>query len=98
MDKLQVAKYFDVEAEAVLKFREVDEGATIRALIDYGIGGVKVYQIPIEDFEPEPIPLPAAYDLDGELSYRDLQELAKAAGIPANLSAAELRAALDEEE
>jgi hypothetical protein len=102
MDKIQVAKYFDVEAEAVLKVREVDGGATIRALIDYGIGGVKVFQVPVKDFEPpkaKPVSLPVAYDLNEELvSYKELQELAKDAGIPANWSAARIRAALEEEE
>jgi len=110
MNKTQVAKYFEVEPGAVVKFREVDEGATIYALINYGIGGIKVFRTPIEDFappkpkpepEPELLPVPAAYDLDDDdlkLSYKQLQGLAKEAGIRANQRAAELRAALEEEE
>ena len=110
MDKTKVAKHFNVEPDAVVKCRLVDGGANVRALIDYGIGGIKVFVVPVgeidEPFEPEPepipepepevlsvpepLPVPAAIDL----SYRDLQELARGSGIPANQSADELRAAL----
>ena len=102
MNKRQVAKHFEVKPEAVVKFREEDEGATIYTLINYGIGGIKVFRVPIEDFtppKPEPVSLPVAYDLNGDdLSYKELQSLAKEAGIPANQRGAELRAALEEEE
>jgi hypothetical protein len=98
MNKMQVAKYFEVKPAAVVRFREVDEGATLRALVDYGIGGIKVHYVPIEEFtppkpKPEPDLLPAI-----DLNYRDLQERAKDAGIPANQKADDLRFALSLEE
>lgn len=97
MNKSQLAKHFQVDEEAIVGFREVDGGAVIRALIDYGIAGVKVYETPKEDIAPLTVSLPAAYDLN-ELSYRELQALAKEAGISASQSAVNLRAALEEEE
>jgi len=52
-------------------------------------------ELPIDD---DLLPVPAAIDLGGdyELSYRDLQALAKDAGIPANQSAEDLRDQLEE--
>jgi hypothetical protein len=103
MNVTQLAKHFNVENRAILKYREVDEGAIINALVDYGIGGIKEHYIPIAEFarpepepEPEPdlLPVPAVIDLN----YRDLQELAKDAGIPANQSTDDLRFALSLEE
>lgn len=102
MDKSQVAEYFEVDSDAVVKVREEDEGATICALIDYGIGGIKKYRIPVESFappKPATVSLPVAYDMNERtMSYRELQDEARAHGIPANWSAAAIRAALEEEE
>jgi hypothetical protein len=110
MNNSQIAKHFGVKPSAVVKWGEVDGGANIRALIDYGIGGIKVYVEPVEAFkkpapkpepsipapEPEPLPVPVAVDLNGldQLSYRELQARAHSAGIPANQSAQALRDAL----
>lgn len=77
-------------------------------VMDYGIKGCPKYRVPLSQLdepevlpEPEPLPAPAAVDLGfDDLDYRQLQELAKVSGIPANQKAADLRAALwsDEEE
>ena len=80
MDKSQVAEYFEVDSDAVVKVREEDEGATICALIDYGIGGIKVYVEPVEAFKtpapkpkpkpaPEPLPVPAVIDFSSAPLY-----------------------------
>ena len=106
MNISQLAKHFNVKNGAIVRYREVDEGATIRALVDYGIGGIKVHYVPISELdgpiEVEPViseellPVPAVIDLN----YRELQDLAKEHGIPANQSGDDLRdaLALDEEE
>ena len=47
MNKKRLAEYFEVKSEAIVKYREVDEGATIRVLVDYGIGGIKVIYLPL---------------------------------------------------
>lgn len=99
MYESQVAKLYGVGLDAIVGVREVDEGAYVRALIDYGIAGIKVYEIPKSDLASATVSLPAAYDLNAEeLSYKQLQAVAKDRGIPANQSAAAIRAALEEEE
>ena len=85
-------------------------------VMDYGIKGCPKYRVPLshldelkalEELEalealPEPLlPAPAAFDLGlDDLNYRELQELARGAGIPAKQKADVLRKALwsDEEE
>ena len=100
MNYLERAKdYLGVDGESVINPRI--EGADYVLLVDYGIAGCKKYRIPLSKLEepakelPEPIreellPVPAAIDLN----YRELQELAKEQGIPANQKADELRLAL----
>lgn len=49
------------------------------------------------DLDPQPEPEPApAVEANGELSYRDLQALAKELDIPANQSREDLEAAVEE--
>lgn len=80
MNDSQIAKHFGVKSDAVVKWGEVDEGANIRALIDYGIGGIKVYVEPVEAFKapapkpkpkpaPEPLPVPAVIDFSSAPLY-----------------------------
>ena len=103
----KIARYYGVEPGAVLRWQEVDEGAAIRALVDYGIGGIKVHYIPVADLavpKPPPapeelIPVPAVIDLGfDDMSYRELQELARSQGIAANQRKDDLIAALADEE
>lgn len=108
MNRSQIARHYGVKPVSVVKWGEVNEGANIRALIDYGIGGIKVYVEPVEAFKtpapkpkpsipaPDPLPVPIAVDLNGvdQLSYQELRMQAKKAGIPANQSAQALRDAL----
>lgn len=72
-------------------------------IVDNGILGCPKYYVPIsllDELEAQPeagqievmLPVPAAIDLN----YRELQALAKEAGIPANQSADELNIALAE--
>ena len=78
-------------------------------IVDNGILGCPKYYVPIsllDELEAQPeaspevmLPVPAAIDLN----YRELQDLAKELGIPANQKAEDLRVALldwslDEEE
>jgi hypothetical protein len=108
MNKSQIARHFGVKPDAIVKWGKVNEGADMRVLIDYGIGGIKVYVEPVEAFKkpapspapsipsPTPLPVPAVVDLSNldNLTYRELQARARAEGIPANQSAHKLREAL----
>jgi hypothetical protein len=103
MNQSRIAKHFNVSPGAIVKWRMVDEGAKVRALIDYGLGGIKVYEVPLDEFvtqEPLPLPVPAAIDLDSDLSghtVAELREMAKDAGIAyAGLRKSELVEALED--
>ena len=99
MDKSKVAAYFDVELDAVIGSRLVDEGANVRALINYGTGGIKVYILPVSEFlvatpaKPEPQEPEPALDLES-LTYKELQEMAREKGMSVNQSRQKLTAAL----
>ncbi len=95
--------------ERACEYLGVDKGSVINPriqgddyvlIVDKGIKGCPKYYIPLHQLDkPEPEQLPKPTTLD--MSYRELQELAKEAGIQANQKAALLRAALwpsDEEE
>ena len=97
----RAVEYLGVDKGSVIKHRV--QGDDYIVIVDKGIAGCPKYYIPLSQLqEPEAppdelLPVPAAVDLN----YRDLQELAKETGIPANQSADDLRAALleiDEEE
>ena len=97
----RAVEYLGVDKGSVIKHRV--QGDDYIVIVDKGIAGCPKYYIPLSQLqEPEAppdelLPVPAAVDL----SYRDLQDLAKETGIPANQSADDLRAALleiDEEE
>lgn len=93
-------EYLGVDKGSVIKHRV--QGDDYIVIVDKGIKGCPKYRIPLSQLqEPEAppddlLPVPAAVDL----SYRDLQSLARESGIAANQSGDELRAALllDEEE
>jgi len=92
----RLAKHYDVEPGVVVRYELIDGGAVVRSLIDYGIQGIKVYELRVDDLKQDET-ITATYDLD----YRELQALAKKHGIPANQSKGDLYAALlmfDEEE
>jgi len=111
MDKAKVADHFEVEPDAVVNYYEVDGGANIRALIDYGIGGVKVYVVPKSSLTkpkkakpkppPEVVAAPVQWDdpepevVLADFKYSELQALAREKGIAANQSRAKLIAALE---
>ena len=66
-------------------------------IVDNGIMGCPKYYVPLSRLDElaaqevdAPLPVPAAVDLN----YRELQDLAKELGIPANQKAADLRVAL----
>lgn len=84
----ELATYYGVEPEAIVRYAEVDEGV-YRVLVNYGIGGIKVLYVNDVDLE-EANSKTATYDLD----YRELQALAKQQGIPANQKYDDLYAAL----
>ena len=101
----RACEHLGVDRGSVIKHRV--QGDDYIVIVDNGIKGCPKYYVPLSQLqEPEaPIPIvihntlpvPAAVDL----SYRDLQEIAKESGIPANQSADDLRSALleiDEEE
>jgi hypothetical protein len=93
-------EYLGVDGESVINPRI--EGADYVLIVDYGIAGSKKYRIPLSKLEGQPayvqdeelLPVPAVIDLN----YRELQELAKEIGIPANQKADDLRLALFDEE
>jgi hypothetical protein len=97
-DYLDLAcEHLGVDRGSVIKHRV--QGDDYIVIVDNGIAGCPKYYIPLsqlqEPQEPEAppdemLPVPVAVDLN----YRDLQELAKELGIPANQSAGDLRAAL----
>jgi hypothetical protein len=97
-------KYLGVDKGSVIKHRQEDDVYIV--IVDKGIEGCPKYRIPlsklvepaIPDDEPVlPVPAVIDYGLDG-LTYRELQALARDEGIAANQSAADLRAALGDEE
>lgn len=97
MNAAIIAEYYNVDVEAVVKWRLVDGDANVRSLINYGGGGIKVFIEPIENFDkPKEVesPIPAAINLD-DMDYRQLQALAKERGIAANQSKEELVSELD---
>jgi hypothetical protein len=89
-----------VDKGSVIKHRV--QGDEYVVIADKGIKGCPKYVIPLSQLETideveELLPVPAVIDLNGGgLSYRELQALAKEAGIPANQSAYDLREALEE--
>jgi len=103
--------YLGVDEGSVLASSLNEELEQYIIVVDKGIKGCPKYRIPLSKLD-EPaevvelvlpidngmLPVPAAIDLGGdyELSYRDLQALAKDAGIPANQSASDLRDQLEE--
>ena len=114
-DYLDLAcKYHGVDKGRVIKHRaQIGPSGSddYSIIVDNGILGCPKYYVPIsllEELEVQPdapLPVPAAVDLASEdLNYRELQDLAKEQGIPANQKADDLRAALwewsddDEEE
>lgn len=86
----QLAKHYGVEPGAIVGYAEVDGGAVIRVLVNYGIGGIKVLYVPVDDLAEDDDSTIATFDLD----YRELQALAKEQDIPANQSKDALIAAL----
>lgn len=100
----RACEYLGVDKDNVINPRV--QGGDYVLIVDYGIAGSKKYYIPLSKLDgPEQIApvihdellsVPAVIDLN----YRELQDLAKELGIPANKKADELRAALslDEEE
>jgi len=74
----QLARYYGVEPDAIVRYREVDGGAAYRVLINYGIGGIKVYRVDADQLaERDDLGI---YDLP----YRELQAIAKEYGVQAN--------------
>jgi len=74
----QLAKHYGVEPDAIVRYREVDGGAAYRVLVNYGIGGIKVYHLLADDLDTEG-------DLGiYDLPYRELQALAQEYGVKAN--------------
>ena len=92
----RACQYLGVEVGSVINPRI--QGDDYVLIVDYGIAGGKKYYLPLSELDaiPDtPLPVPAAVDLGNhELSYRELQAIAKEEGIPANQTADELRAAL----
>lgn len=68
------------------------EGGYYILLLDKGIKGIPKYSIPLDALDDPPVEIPG--DLH-DLGYRELQTLAKHAGIPANQKADDLREALE---
>ena len=97
-DYLDLAcKHLGVDKGSVIKHRI--QGDNYSVIVDNGILGCPKYYVPISQLEelraqPAALPVPAAVDLN----YRELQDIAKELGIPANQKADELRAALWPEE
>ena len=89
---LNACEYLGVDAGSVLSHKQYEDEIVL--IVDKGIEGCPKYRVPLSLLEAPPLPVPGAYDL----SYRELQAAAKDAGIPANQSADELRAALEAEE
>jgi hypothetical protein len=105
----KVATHFGVDVAQVVDARAV--GNEVVVLIDYGIGGIKKYRLPLDWLQPAPGPAaevtpepePAATPPDdyGEqefeaLTVAELQELAKERGIAySGLRKAELIEALE---
>ncbi len=89
----RACKYLGVDKGSVINPRV--QGDDYVLIVNKGIAGSPKYYIPLSKLN-ELEPASDAY----EPSYRELQELAKAFGIPANQKADDLRAALslDEEE
>ncbi len=96
----RACEYLGVDKGSVINPRI--QGDDYVLIVDKGIAGSPKYYIPLSKLdalnvaENVSLPVPAATDLN----YRELQELAKESGIPANQKADDLRAALvlDEEE
>ena len=55
-DLTRACDHLDIGEEQVVKHRY--EGITLVLLVNYGIGGVKKYRIPLAELEPEPEPEP----------------------------------------
>lgn len=93
----RACEYLGVDKGSVINPRV--QGDDYVLIVDKGIAGSPKYYIPLSKLdEPEPeaeiLPVSAAIDMN----YRELQELAKELGIPANQKADDLRAALSLEE
>ena len=92
----RACKYLGVDKGSVIKHRV--QGDDYIVIVDKGIEGCPKYYIPLSKLdEPDaqleaPLPVPAAIDLN----YRELQDLAKELGIPANQKADDIRAAVFE--
>ena len=85
-DLERACQHLDIDPGRVVKHR--NEGDEYVVLANYGIGGVKKHRVPLSRIpEPQPDPL-------DDLSYRELQGLAKQFDIPANQSAVAIREAL----
>ena len=104
-DYLEFAcEYHGVDKGKVIKHRQQvgpDGGDAYSVIVDYGIMGCKKYYVPLSELDElaqlSDLPVPAAIDLN----YRELQDLAKEQGIPANQKHIDLVNALfakDEEE
>ena len=53
MDKETIARHLGVDSGQIVSARPEDEG--YRVLVDYGIGGIKVFHVPpVEAWSPEP--------------------------------------------
>lgn len=89
--------HLGIDPGSVIKHRE--DGGEYVVIADLGIGGTPKYRVPLSSLA-EPAPEaeseeePEVSQYIESLSYRELQDLAKAAGIAANQSADDLRAAL----
>src|SRR3990170_2068473 len=54
MDKEAIARHLGVDSGQIISARPEDEG--YRVLVDYGIGGIKVFHVPLaEASSPEPV-------------------------------------------
>lgn len=99
MDKGKLAKHFGVKPEQVDYWRLADEDTVVRVLINHRPGYQGFYVVGIDEIEAstsdkEPLPLPAAISLD-DTDYRQLQAMAKEAGIQANQSKEDLISELE---
>ncbi len=81
----RACEYLGVDRDDVVKYRA--EGTDYIMIVDEGIAGTRKYRVPLsllDGLSPKPAtnkPAPEKH-----LTYRELQELAKESGIPANQS------------